>query len=473
MIPGITRRPAIAVSLLLAGCVSYEPKPLDPQSALDALDHREPPVGAVILEHLTPTPVVAPKFDISDGWSEAELMALAVSFNPGLQAARASIGESEALLIAAKTLPNPEFGLGFGPGLPGTSGFKLDAGLLFELLKPGEREARQASASARIALSRAEVLAKEYEVAAMTRALAFDVRVAERSVEFIESELDLRLQAVDLVQRRRTLGEANDLDVAAVDLELVEVQRDSRRSGLDLAEARLALNRVLGLPPGSAIALEDSGKPISIPMVDPIAAHELGGLLLENRQDLKAREVEYTVAEEELRLAIARQWARVKVGPFYEREGSASSFAGIDASVEIPIFDRNQGEIADRIAVRDRVRAQYVADLHRLRSDAAAALARVLAARTEVEAQDRDVLPLLERSQRLFRAAFDARELSVLDWVTSQQRSLRARRANFDAVVAYRRALLELESLSGFPVWRLAPQIAGDPAPTSTDRSNP
>lgn len=473
MNPRTTGRLAIAIPLLLAGCVTYEPKPLDPRSELAALDRRAPPVGAVILEHLTPTAAVAPAFDISDGWSEAELMALAVSLNPDLQAARASIGESEALLVAAKTLPNPEFGVGFGAGLPGTSGFKLDTRLLFELLKPGEREARQAAASARIAESRAAVLAREYDVAAATRAAAFAVLVAERSAEFLDSELDLRRQAADLVRRRRELGESNDLDVAAVDLELVDVQRDRRRLDLDLAEARLRLNEILGLPPTCEIALQESGRPLGIPMVDPNAADEIGERLLANRLDLKAREAAYTVAEEDLRLAIARQWAKIKVGPLYEHEGTSDNYAGIDASVEIPIFDRNQGEIADRTAVRDRVRAEYVADLHRLRADAAAALARVLAARAEIEAQDRDVLPLLDRSQRLFRSAFEARELSVLDWVTSQQRSLRARRANFDAVVAYRRALLELESLSGFPAWRLASETVGDQASTSTDRSNP
>jgi outer membrane protein, heavy metal efflux system len=458
---------------LISGCVSYEPKPLDPRTELAALNARELPTGRLVtLLPAVPGTAGPLTFDLSDGMSEAELMAIAVTLNPDLQAARASVGETEALLIAARTLPNPEIGVGFGIGLLGTNGFKLDTDLLFELLKPGERAARQAVASARIVASRAEVLAKEYEVAAETRRLVFDVLVTEQTIAVLDAELSLRQQAADLLRRRRGVGEANDLDVSAVDLELVEVQRDRRLAGVELEQAKLALNRVAGLPPQTVIPLELSGKPLDIPIFEGFQAGELDERILSARLDLKAREADYQVAEEALRHAVSRQYAKLKVGPLYEHEGVSENFAGIAASVEIPIFDRNQGEIAERTAARDRVRAEYIADLHRLRSSAAAALARVRATRAEIDAQNRDILPLLERSQTLARGAFEARELSVLDWVTAQQRSLRTRRAYLDTVIAYRRALLEMEALGGFPVWKIAPEpYTTTPLDPSSDRS--
>lgn len=229
---------------LLGGCVSYHPKPLDPRAQLAALDARTFPAGTLVqLRDAAAGPPDAPVFDASDGLSEAELMAVAVMLNPDLQAARASIGETEALLISAKTLPNPEVGVGFGVGLLGTDGFKLGTDLLFEFLKPGEREARQAVATARIALTRVEVLAREYEIAAEIRRLAFNVAVAEQAIVILDAELALRQQATGLVRRRRDVGEANDLDISAVDLELVEVQRDRRLAQIELEQARLALNR--------------------------------------------------------------------------------------------------------------------------------------------------------------------------------------------------------------------------------------
>ncbi|MBX3367407.1 MAG: TolC family protein [Phycisphaeraceae bacterium] len=460
-----------SLMFLLGGCVSYQPKPLDPRAELAALDARTLPAGTLVqLRPAAAGPPDAPMFDASDGLSEAELMAVAVMLNPDLHAARASIGETEALLITAKTLPNPEVGLGFGVGLLGTEGFKLDTDLLFELLKPGEREARQAVAAARNAVSRAEVLAREYEVAAEVRRLVFTVVVAEQAAAVLDAELALRQQASGLVRRRKDVGEANDLDISAVDLELVEVQRDRRLAQIELEQARLALNRALGLPPGAVITLEASGKPLDVPLVDAVQTGDLDERLLANRLDLRAREAAYRVSEEELRLATARQFLRLKAGPNYEHEGKSENFAGVSASVEIPIFDRNQGEIAERTAARDRSRAEYAAALHNLRSEAAAALARVRALRAEIDTQQREVLPLLERSQTLSRGAFEARELNVLDWVTAQQRTLRSRRAYLDTVISYRRALLDLEALGGFPVWRFAP--APEPSTASSHERN-
>jgi hypothetical protein len=57
--------------------------------------------------------------------------------------------------------------------------------------------------------------------------------------------------------------------------------------------------------------------------------------------------------------------------------------------------------------------------LHRLRADAAGALAALRRARLEVETQEREVLPLVKRNQDLFEGAFQAREVSILRGILS------------------------------------------------------
>ena len=64
--------------------------------------------------------------------------------------------------------------------------------------------------------------------------------------------------------------------------------------------------------------------------------------------------------------------------------------------------------------------------------DAPSLLARADALLAEEEEalspHDEQVLPLLDRNSKLFRAALDARELNIVDFVTVQQRALQTRR---------------------------------------------
>ena len=71
-------------------------------------------------------------------------------------------------------------------------------------------------------------------------------------------------------------------------------------------------------------------------------------------------------------------------------------------------------------------------------------------------------------------AVQEARELSVTDWVSAQQRALRARRSYLDTLVAYRRALLEFEAATGKPIATFAPvEPVSSPSPPTPDRNIP
>ena len=62
-----------SLMFLLGGCVSYQPKPLDPRAELAALDARTLPAGTLVqLRPAAAGPPDAPMFDASDGLSEAE-----------------------------------------------------------------------------------------------------------------------------------------------------------------------------------------------------------------------------------------------------------------------------------------------------------------------------------------------------------------------------------------------------------------
>jgi outer membrane protein TolC len=457
---------ACAALAFAGGCVSYEPQPLDGRAELAALSARSLQ-DLVQVRPATPGPRGnTTTFDLTDGLDEDEAVAVAITLNPDLQAARAAIGESDALLVSAKVLPNPEVGVGLQGGFNGTPGFVLDADVLFELLRPGERSARVGVAEAKGQMARAEVLNREYELAAEVRRQVLAVLAAEHEVALLDDEVALRRHLTDLVRARKGVGEGNELEVSAADLDAAEILREWRLANTNLERARLELNRLMGLPPTARVTLTDSGKPLAITVFEDTSDANLQERVLAGRLDLRVKEAEYQHAEEELRLAVARQYPRLKIGPSFEHDGVSDNYIGIGASLELPIFDRNQGGIAAATASRDRLHAEYTALLHGLSSAAFGARARVRAAKAEIDAEEHEILPLLQHNEEMSKAAFEARELNVIDWVTTQQRALRTRRAYLDSLVAYRRAILDLDAATGMALSN--PAVLTDSAGSSS-----
>jgi outer membrane protein TolC len=433
--------------VLLSGCATYEPRPLAPGEELALLRARK--LDTLTLEHSEPAQEQprAVGFDLTDGLNEAELVAVALTLNPSVRAKRLEIGEAEALLISAGLWPNPEIGLAIRPGIDGASSTGIELDALFELLRPGERRARRGVALARRDVVRAEIAALELQLVAEARKNRLAVLAAEENERVLGGEAALREEASALLQRRKELGEATDLDLVLVDLERVEIQRELREARAETLRARRALNELLGLPASYELELAGSGFPLQA--VEAPSDEALDERILSGRFDLHAKEARYREAEEELRLAVARQFPGLSLGPSFEKEVEGNKALGLGAGIEVPLFNRNQGEIAEKYAARERARAEYVSTLHALRAAAYDARAELERARAEVELQQREVLPLIERTESLFEGAFRARELSIFEWITARSRALQARRELSRALVRHAAARADLEAALG------------------------
>jgi len=446
--------PLLAAPALLAAlgsCATYAPDPLVPADELARL--KSASVASLRLDEAAPRDAgSAPaSFDPSDGLDEAELVAVALTLNPALRAKRLEIGESRALLLGAGLWPNPELGLAVRPGIDGAPSTGIAADLLFELMRPGERGACTSLAEARLASVRARVAADEYAVAAEVRRERVALLAAERTLALHEQESALRDQALDLVRRRQELGEARALDVLLVDLERVEAQRALRSARADRDRLQRELVATLGLPPNAPIRLKESGQPLAFAVGADVSDESLDALVVARRLDLRSLEASYLASEEALRLAVARQFPRVALGPSFEQDAEGTRALGLGLSVELPLFSRHQAEIAEKEAARERARAEYAAGLHQARARAFEARESVRRLRGEVETLRRDVEPIVDRAESQFEAAFRARELTVVEWLAARSRALAARRELLRALVDYAAACAELDAALGAP----------------------
>ena len=123
-----------------------------------------------------------------------------------------------------------------------------------------------------------------------------------------------------------------------------------------------------------------------------------------NRLDVRRALAEYAAAEAALQLEIARQHPDIQIGPGYQYE-ERNSFFTVGLAATLPIFNRNQGPIAEAEARRKEAAARFLATQAQVIAQSEAALARYRAALQEL-GEARDSLTKLqgEREQMTTRA---------------------------------------------------------------------
>jgi outer membrane protein TolC len=376
---------ALSGALALAGCASYSPEPLDlaPHLVTDA----------AALAGARNRPVTVPDLD-----------RLILANNPDLRAARARLGIGEAQIIEAGILPNPQVAASYPFFLAGAGGSNaFNVGLAQDLksilLRPIKREVAE-NAAAEIYAS---MLWQEWQTIGKARILFVDIVLGDRALKLIERTRKLLRDRLGLATAAINQGNAV---LATLSPDLVAVG-DVQKLYDDLERVQLSrrhqLNALLGLAPDAPLALAAASQPLPI---DPQRLRRDLASLADRRPDLIALQYGYRSQDAKLRQAILSQFPNVTVGLAGGRDSSAIYSIGPQVTIDIPIFDRNQGNIAREDATREALNSEFSArltaaagEIEALLSEQAL-LARQLAA---IEPRLKEARMIAEKSEAAFR----------------------------------------------------------------------
>ena len=132
-------------------------------------------------------------------------------------------------------------------------------------------------------------------------------------------------------------------------------------------EQSVALNLILGLPAETQVVTEEN---IVLPdHLEPPAAAELLADIEQRRLDLVALRYGYRSQEATVRAAILDQFPKLNLGVTQSRDNTGVIAPGFGISVGLPIFDHNQGHIAQELATRQTLFDEYVNRVFETRSD--------------------------------------------------------------------------------------------------------
>src|SRR5439155_15802595 len=177
------------------------------------------------------------------------------------------------------------------------------------------------------------------------------------------------------------------------------------------------LNRSIGLEPQPPIALRED---VSLPSrLDPPAIEQLLEGLESRRLDLLALKKGYESEDQTLRAAILAQFPKISLGFTRARDTSSVDTIGLGVTIDIPLFDRNQGVIASEKATRQKLFDEYVDRVFEAHWDLAMAIDDIRATNAQV-ADAEAALPGLQRFADTYREALQKGNNDILSYTTAQ-----------------------------------------------------
>ena len=384
----------------------------------------------------------------------------AIQNNPGLLAERLGIPVADAAVITARLRPNPVLsastdhldwlGTGFsdvnGAG-PTETALRID--IPFERGRKREYRVDTAGYARKIA---------EARVADSIRRLRLDVTLACIDVLEAQARLDLARDnlkslegVVQLNETRLRGGAIPAVELTRSRVAMLQFRSNVKTAELALTTARIKLQTLLGRSPGQApVEISDPLKipiPAAVPVLDQIQLRALSA-----RPDIQAARLDQARSQAELRLQLANGKVDYTAGAEYRRQqginGTGNS-VGFFLSVPLPVFNKNQGEIARVTSEEAQLQKQIDALQSQVSGEVTGAYREYETARQLIGDIESDLLGLSQEARDTTTYVYQAGAGSLLDVLDAQRAFNETMSTYYEAQADYRRAASRLASVVG------------------------
>jgi cobalt-zinc-cadmium efflux system outer membrane protein len=380
---------------------------------------------------------------------------LALVHNHSLKATRTMILQNQAQEITANLRPNPTLGADTqfipffspqyfsGENIDQTQQFDIGLSYLFE--RGGKRQHRLQAARDQTAVTRAQVADAERTLAFNVGQQFVAVLLAESTLQFAQEDLKGFQQTVDISETQFKAGFIGEGDYLKIKLQLLQFQTDVSSARLAKVQALVSLRQFFGydaVPADYDVVGDLAYQALAIKLED------LQARALRERPDFHAAELGITAAQSQIGLAKAN--GKVDVTGTYDFSHVAGETTGsIFASFDLPIFNRNQGEIARTKYALTQAQEQEQAASDTVLSDVANAYEAVKSNDEVVQLYVGGYLQQAKDSRDISEYAYKRGAASLLDYLDAE-RSYRATQLAYrQALASYMTALEQLKEALG------------------------
>ena len=380
---------------------------------------------------------------------------LALVHNHSIKATRTLILQNQAQEITANLRPNPTFDADsqfvplFSPqdfsGENMNENQQFDVGISYLFERGRKRQRRLQAAQDQTSVTRAQVADAE-------RTLAFNVGQQFVSVLLAESTLQFALQdlqsfqiTVDIGAAQLKAGAISEGDYLKISLQLLQFQTDVSAARLARVQALVGLREFLGYD-----AVPANFDVIGDLAYQPVKANEqdLQTRALRDRPDFRAAVLGITAAQSQILLAKAN--GKVDVNGTYDfTHVSGENTASLFVNFALPVFNRNQGEIARTGYALTQAQEQQQAASDTVLSDVANAYEAVRSNDEIVQLYISGYLKQAEDSRDISEYAYRRGAASLLDFLDAERSYRAIQLAYRQALASYMTALEQLKDAVG------------------------
>ena len=379
-----------------------------------------------------------------------ECIAIALENNLDLAAARKRLDTAEADRIKASLLfpSNPKLDSRIGSrNSPSPTGRTTDYSfsLSQEFQVYGQRRMRINVSDKMIERVKFEIADVERNVIAKVKTRFYEALTATKIFKLREYVQSIFEKLWDATRERFNAGAISALELNSIQIGYGQAKQQLLVAKSDYQNSLLNLKLLLGKPGNETLNIEEDMhfEKLQISMEDILTS------AYKERPDLKAKEFENERASQEISLRKVEIIPNPQFQGFFSREEGDVDIVGGQVSISIPVWDRKQSELKKAKTVKEKASINIKQKQLEIQKEVETAYQTFMAAKGGIAIYTDEIMPQVDESLKLNEISYQDGNTSFIEFLTMQKNLIETRVAYLNTLLAYNRAIINLETVSG------------------------
>lgn len=365
---------------------------------------------------------------------------------------------AESSVMTARLRPNPTLSLG-DSYLAYFGGYSLDKGsnpsevagrVDVPVERGGKRKLRIETAEYNKKIANTQLLDSIRKLKLEVATACIDVLRAKSTLALALDNLRTFEELVRINDARVKAGALNPQDLTRSIVAMHQFQSNVKRAELELCNTKIKLQSLLGRR--KILDTFDIQGELTVTVKNPnLELVTLQETSLSSRPDLNALELTKEQAQTSLKLQQANAKVDYSVGVQYQRTFANEDFnsMGLSFSVPLPIFNRNQGEIARVQAEHEQLARRREAAVAQVLNEVKTAYNEFCTGRELVNSIESNLLKPAEQARDTAAYIYRTGASSLIDFLDAQRTFNETMQSYYEALATYHNAMNNLNAAVG------------------------